>query len=209
MRTRARRAWVVGRRESRAIAAEIVSVKRAEPARRARGVRGAAERQDTPVRRHRMRARTQTIPVPLSHTFRARVSSNDQPFFSADPERARARAGTTANELIVRGRRRTDVPRRPGAPRDPARAARGARALRRDDLGAADRSDCRGQRARHGVAPRAPTAPHARAPHARAMSRRTKCSRAKRSSQLMPCDTRCEAGGLALEAVEIQQHWCC
>ena len=36
MRTRARRAWVVGRCESRAIAAEIVSVKRAEPARRAR-----------------------------------------------------------------------------------------------------------------------------------------------------------------------------
>ena len=148
MRTRARRAWVVGRRESRAIAAEIVSVKRAEPARRARGVRGAAERHDAPVRRHSMRARAQTIPDSLSHTFRARVSSNDQPFFSAEPERARARAGTTANELIVRGRRRTDVPRRPGAPRDPARAARGARALRRDVLGAADRSDCRGQRAR-------------------------------------------------------------
>ena len=37
MRTRARRVCAVGRRESRAIAAEVVSVKRAEPARRARG----------------------------------------------------------------------------------------------------------------------------------------------------------------------------
>ena len=199
MRTRAWRAWVVGRRESRAIAAEIVSVKRAEPARHARGVRGAAERHDAPVRRHRMRARAQIIPDSPSHTFRARVSSNDQPFFSADPERARARAGTTANELIVRGRRRTDVPRRPGAPRDPARAARGARALRRDVLGAADRSDCRGQRAGHGVAATGsngttrsgatcaghePTHKGAREP--------------KRSSQLMPCDLPCEAARVSL-----------
>ena len=37
MRTRARRVCAVGRRELRAIAAEVVSVKRAEPARRARG----------------------------------------------------------------------------------------------------------------------------------------------------------------------------
>mmetsp|Transcript_30759 Transcript_30759/g.99864 ORF Transcript_30759/g.99864 Transcript_30759/m.99864 type:complete len:120 (+) Transcript_30759:166-525(+) len=37
MRTRARRGCAVGRRESRAIAAEVVSVKRPQPARRARG----------------------------------------------------------------------------------------------------------------------------------------------------------------------------
>ena len=37
MRTRARRVCAVGRRESRAIAAEVVSVKRPQPARRARG----------------------------------------------------------------------------------------------------------------------------------------------------------------------------
>ena len=37
MRTRARRVCAVGRRESRAIAAEFVSVKRPKPARRARG----------------------------------------------------------------------------------------------------------------------------------------------------------------------------